>query len=407
MLACASLSSYAQGVDTTVEIPTEKHGSALVEIPTAQTTDDSVPNLSVATQFKSTKNIVEQEKPVFWSWYADFGYTSEYNFRGTDLTPGSDGAMYFNAQVTKSNFTLGFYGIHQLGQASASSWSIGEGGGGGTPSGALAGCLGCGVVQYTRFPETFQDQFDELDAFLSYKMSFGPIDVTIGNIGFFIERRAVTFETDVLPPGFIWLIPPTGTRFRTLGPEATVQDEQFDRAYIRLSTTRLAKYHIVPSITYYQNLYSNGSQPKNGGFISYAPDVNGNIPQNPRPFNERNPEEHGGYLEGRINGTFPITSWMDFDPSAILSVSFRDRVEPGGANPYGGHPLTGWNHFQVGARVPIHLLHLGGTSTENWAAPDAHVYFAPFGNYAYHISNPTAGTKRDEWWGGAEFELTF
>ena len=34
--------------------------------------------------------------------------------------------------------------------------------------------------------------------FLSYKFALGPIDVTIGNIAFFIDRRATTYEKDVL-----------------------------------------------------------------------------------------------------------------------------------------------------------------------------------------------------------------
>ena len=53
-------------------------------------------------------------------------------------------------------------------------------------------------------------------------------------------------------------------------------------------------------------------------------------PTNPRPFNERN-EALGGYLEGRINGHVPITKWADFNPYGIISVSFRDRTDPGGA----------------------------------------------------------------------------
>ena len=58
-------------------------------------------------------------------------------------------------------------------------------------------------------------------------------------------------------------------------------------------------------------------------------------------------------------------------------MSFRDRTEPGGANPYGGHPLTGWNHVQAGAELPIHLAHLGGFSSTKWAPPDADLYFVP------------------------------
>src|SRR5437879_2538488 len=124
--------------------------------------------------------------------------------------PDSDGATQFNAQVTKANFTLGLFGIHQLGNASSKSWSIGESGG----SGSAAGNIGATSVspgifaQIDRFPRTIQDTFNELDVFLSYKVSLGPIDITVGDIGFFIERRAETFERDFIvrtvPPGLVW-----------------------------------------------------------------------------------------------------------------------------------------------------------------------------------------------------------
>jgi hypothetical protein len=253
------------------------------------------------------------------------------------------------------------------------------------------------------------------------------LDVTIGDIGFFISRRAQTFEKDILPPGIIWNVPDTDSRVRVLGPDPTVQDESFDRAYITLSTTKLSKY-IRPQITYYQTLYSAGQEPEAENFIFYKPVFVDEFPpgfqfrrpSNPRPNDERN-EALGGYLEGRINGSFPITKWMDFNPYTILSVSFRDRTEPGGTsvetafgNPqrngsgvYGAHPLTGWNHFQAGVELPIHLIHLGGFSSERWAPPDAHLYFVPTGAYSYHISNPTPGTERSEWWGGAKIEVTF
>ena len=140
-------------------------------------------------EYKQPKNVIEQEKPVFWTWYVDAGYTSEYNFRGTNLTPGANGAGFFDAQVTKWNFTLGLFGIHQFGHATADSWSIGEGGG---ASGATG--RGCAnqfrtPIPYTRFPTTVQTRFDELDVFLSYKFSLGPIDITLGNIAFFISRQ--------------------------------------------------------------------------------------------------------------------------------------------------------------------------------------------------------------------------
>lgn len=436
-LAATPLSIYGQGVDPIVEIPTAKHGSALVEIRTSQTAAGSDEDVTVATEFKSAKNVVEEEKPVFWSWYTDVGYTSEYNFRGTNLTPNSDGAIFRNVRVTKWNFTLGFFGIHQLGDAHVDSWSVGEGGGSAGAAGGDAGVSGGGLVHYGRFPMTTQREFNESDIFLSYKFSVGPVDVTIGDIAFFIERRAETFEVDVLPPGFIWNIPDTDTQFRFVGPNPTVQNEQFDRVYLTLSTTKLSKY-ITPQLTFYQTVYSEGQEPEAENVIRYAPVfVDGPIgltpfphlepgpgffrPSNPRPNDERN-EALGGYLEGRINGSFPITNWLDFNPYTILSVSFRDRAEPGGTSAetafgphflrngsgvYGAHPLTGWNHFQAGVELPIHVAHLGGFSSERWAPPDAHVYLVPTGAYSYHISNPTPGTDRNEWWGGAKVEVTF
>src|SRR4029077_4446726 len=113
-------------------------------------------------------------------------------------------------------------------------------------------------------PTTVQTRFDELDVFLSYKFSLGPIDVTLGNIAFFISPRATTYEQDVLPPlfqgiSFFWGIPPTGTKVRTLSPNPTVEEEVFDRLYITLSTTKISKY-ITPSITYYQTIYSWGAE---------------------------------------------------------------------------------------------------------------------------------------------------
>jgi hypothetical protein len=404
---CATCTSYAQGVDPTVKDPFPP-GSALMNIGL-----NADGNLTMGGEYKQPKNVIEQEKPVFWTWYTDIGYESEYNFRGTNLTPDADGAGFSNIQVTKWNFTLGLFGIHQFGNAAANGWSIGESGGSAaTPVRGVFDVVG--PVEVLRSPTTTQNRFNELDIFLSYKFSLGPIDVTVGNIAFFIDRKAFTFERDfVVTPGLVWNrgIPGAHGRNLFLGPEQTVEDEQFDRFYVRLSTTKISKY-IVPQITYYQTVLSDGSQPESRRFVTTPANPNSN-PPTPSfvlpyllPFNERN-EALGGYLEGRINGHFPITRWMDFNPYGLVSVSFRDRTEPGGSNPFGGHPLTGWNHVETGAQLPIHLAHLGGFSSTPWAPPDADFYFVPFGAYAYHISNPTPGTDRDEWWGGAKFEVTF
>ena len=118
----ATRMSYAQAVSSTVQAPFA--GSALMNIGS-----NGDANLTMGGEYKHPKNVIEQEKPVFWTWYVNAGYESEYNFRGTNLTPNANGAGFFNARVTKWNFTLGLFGIHQFGHASAPSWSIGEGGG--------------------------------------------------------------------------------------------------------------------------------------------------------------------------------------------------------------------------------------------------------------------------------------
>ena len=82
---------------------------------------------------KSTKNPQAiQEVVSGWNLYSNIGYTSQYNFRGTDLTPDSSGAGFITANISRGGFTFGIYGIHQFGNAHANSFSIGEGGGGGS-----------------------------------------------------------------------------------------------------------------------------------------------------------------------------------------------------------------------------------------------------------------------------------
>jgi hypothetical protein len=383
---------YGQAVGPTVEVPTER--TALIDLSSTPNND-----VTVASEYKSTKNVVEQEKPVFWNWYAEFGYESEYNFRGTNLLPDSDGAVFLDLEVSKWGFTLGMYDVHQLGTAHANTWAIAEGGGGG--GGHSSFFIG------PFLPETFQTYFNEIDVFLQYHHEFGPIDVTVGNIGFFIDRQSQTFVD--LPADFVLFPPPIGlVNFSGIyGPYGTIENECFDRVFVRLATSVIP--HIQPWITYYQTIYTWGQDP----FHHEAP----RIP--PAPFDnmvfynihERD-NELGGYLEGRLRGNFPIGQWLDFNPYAVISYSFHDRTEPV-SNPVEfkdvvrGHSLVGWNHAQVGVEVPIHVLHFAGTSDGQWAPPDVRVNLVPFGAYSHHISTPPVGTDRDEWWGGVKLAVTF
>src|SRR5262245_44129184 len=154
MCLCATRTSSAQDNGPTAQTPFPDR-SALINIGS-----NGDANMTMGGEYKQPKNVMEQEKPVFWTWYVDAGYESEYNFRGTNLTPNANGAGFFDARVSKWNFTLGLFGIHQFGHARADSWSIGEGGGSAEAAGGNAQSL-LGPVPYTRFPTTVQTRFDE------------------------------------------------------------------------------------------------------------------------------------------------------------------------------------------------------------------------------------------------------
>ena len=238
---------------------------------------------------------------------------------------------------------------------------------------------GEGVLSYTA--ETVQNRLDELDAILQYSRDIGPINVTVGNIGFFIQRSAQTF-LDITPrPGF-------GFPGGLYGPFPTVGDEQFDRLYFRLSTDKIP--HIEPWITYYQTIYSEGQDNTFYGPAPHIPPIDDftvryGLPHNYN-FHERN-DRLGGYLEGRLRGNFPIGKWVDFNPFGVISVSFHNRTEPV-LNPTfdpshpnrqfredvsRGRSLSGWNVAQVGLELPIHLLQFVGYSSGPCAPADVHL----------------------------------
>ena len=391
-------------------------GSAIVEIPTAKTSaaSDSGQDLTMAGESKSTKNVIEEQKPVFWNWAFDIGYTSEYNFRGTNLTPDADGAGFIQAEVSKWGFTLGVYGIHQFGTARSNSFSIGEGGGGGTTA------LGNTVVVVPPFivpvsalfaPETIQDRFNELDVFFQYQRSFGWVDLAVGNIGFFIDRRAETFVTasDLLVGG-VPAFPP-GFSLR-LGPFPTVEDEQFDRLYVTLSTSKIP--HVQPQITYYQTILNTGQQPSTFDLAAtpLGPLYTALTGKTTLYHGGERNDELGGYIEGKLKGNFPVTEWLSFNPYSVISASFHDRSEPVAVpihlkDAIQGRSLSGFNVVQAGLDLPIHLLHMMGYSSGPYAPPDLNLYFTPFAWYSYHISDPTPSTDRNEFWGGAKFTATF
>jgi hypothetical protein len=365
---------------------------ALTTAALAQNSDPKDVTVEVKHDSKDSKTPpITQEKEPLVQFLLESGYESEYNFRGTNLMPNSEGGFFYQAQATipkvgPGSLTLGLWAIHQIGTASADTWSLSEGGGGaGISRAAIMNAQG-GVINADRFPTTTQTSFREIDLFVSYKFSLGPVDITLGNIGFLIHREAQTFELDVLPANFIWLNPPTGTRFATFGPLPTVEDENFDRIYIRLSSTKLCP-HITPQITYYQTIYSDGNQ-RTAPFIQTLTQFGAPILIQ-GPGQERN-DDLGGYLEGRLNGNFPVGHWLDINPYGLVSVSFRDRTEPV-AGTFAGRPFTGFNNAQAGLELDFHI-------TPNIA-------LVPFGAVSYHISEPPIGTDRTEAWGGVKIAI--
>jgi hypothetical protein len=385
--------AYAQGVDIIVATP---RNSPSVEVQTtSQSPDPGSPGTTLGGEYKSTKNVVEeQEKPVFWSWAADAGYVSEYNFRGTNLTPNS-GAVFGDIEVSKWGFTLGMFVIGQTGKAHAESWAMGESGGGGSGTGfrgAPGGGEG-GPLPFALVPETVQNSFTEIDAFLNYHFSLGPVDITVGNIAFFISRDATTRFSLVIP-GLVTL---------PNLPADTVGDEQFDRVFVRLSTSKIP--YITPSVSYYQTVWNEGQDRR--VFTSLAR-LLGVAPFGPMLRNE----SLGGYLEGRLKGHFQVTDRISIDPYGIISYSFHDRTEPID-NPRNlrdairGRSLVDWNVAQAGLEIPIRLWRHTGAAVGQWAAEEVALYVVPSGWYSYHISDPTPGTERDEGWYGVKLTLTF
>ena len=387
---CARHMSYAQESGLTLQ--NSFPAGALIKI--GQNADA---NLTMGGEYKQPAAVVEQQKVACWNWYADMGYVSQYNFRGTNLTPDSSGAGFISADFSWWGFTFGLYGIHQFGTAHADSFSLGEGGGGG--GGTFAPNPGLGAFN----PETIQKTFNELDLILQYSREFGPIEVTAGNIAFFIQRDAETFLTFPNPPL---------TQFQgTYGPFPTVENEQFDRLYFRLATNKIP--YITPWITYYQTIYSAGDDhtfysahhvPPNGTTIRFRNDPDADL-------HERN-DRLGGYLEGRLRGHFPITPWLDFNPFGLISFSFHDRSEPIPdatklKDIIRGRSLTGWNVAQVGFELPIRVLHLVRATNGLCAPADLNVSLVPFMTYSYHISEPPIGTDRNEVFGGGKLAITF
>jgi hypothetical protein len=332
---CAMGVGYAH-VDIIVEVPTAAHKSG----------DSNSATITImGGESTSEKDIITEEEEPFWTWYSEVGYESEYNFRGTNLTPGAEGAGFIGAEVSKWDFTLGFYAIHQFGTARADTFAIRKGGG--DEPGTFNGF------------KTIQTRFNQLDLFIHYDVELGPVDLTFGDVEYFDERRTETFLFG--------------------SPFPAVENEEANELFIRLSTSKIP--HLRPSITYYQTIYSAGFT-----LVGYLEaEVRGNFIIT--KWLDFNPY-------GVISVNFHERREPVKDPN-----SFKEIIK--------GRSLSGFNHAEVGVELPIHLFQWKGFTSTHYAPPSPSLDFVPFGAYSYHISEPPPETDRNEVWGGAKFALTF
>jgi hypothetical protein len=317
-----------------------------------------------------SKATIEQTAPEKdWFVSLEAGYSSKYVFRGTDLTPNSDGIAFEDVHLSIKGFTVGVWMAQMIGDAVVpNNTATGEaGGGGGRPGFGGFNIPGVGTI--TDRDTAIMRSFRELDFYVSYFHSFGWLDLTVGNIAFFIDRKQVDFY-EILLDG--QPVPASlGGPFQATYP--SIEDETFDRVFIGLSTHKIP--YVVPSLTYYQTVYNDGNNP--GIDVIYF---------------DRN-DELGGYLEGKLSASIPIIKdRLSLDPTALVSYSFDDRSEATGTLPT-AVPLNGWNHAQVGAELVFHVTN--------------HFTVTGFGNYAHHFAAPTGGTEKNMGWGGVKVSLNF
>lgn len=305
---------------------------------------------------------ITQEVQKWWSITMEAGYSSTYMFRGTELTPNADGIASEEIRFSGKGFTVGLWAAQQIGTAVVPhNTAVGEAGGG-RPLNLIFPVPGVGVVTFD--DTAIQESFRELDVYASYYHSFGCIDLTVGNIAFFIDRRQRD-KFDVFVNGSLFLT----QDFPSIG------DETFDRVFIALSTHKIP--YVVPSLTYYQTIYNEGDAP--GSDIIYF---------------DRN-DELGGYLEAKLSASIPLVKdRLSLEPTALVSYSFDDRMEATntGMIPT-AVPLNGFNHFQIGTELVFRVSN--------------HVSVIGFGNYAHQLHDATGGTEDDTFWGGGKVSISF
>ena len=185
-------------------------------------------------------------------------------------------------------------------------------------------------------------------------------------------------------------------------PFAVPEDEKFDRIFLALSTSKIHPFgiSIVPTVTYYQTIY-NHAEPitPRPGEVGPAPGESDQAYELRLLGFKRN-DTLGGYVEGKVQAAIPIIKdVLRLQPTALISYSAGDRSEAVNVTPAqigtksSSRPLYGFNHFQGGAELVLQIT--------RWLSVSG------FGDYAYHIANPVAGTQKDEEWGGGYVTVSF
>lgn len=348
-------------------------------------------NLAMAgAEFASNSNkdvtIRDESQPWITASVAA-GYDSTYMFRGTNLTPDSSGLTFEQLNVTAYGFTLGTWFGQQLGESRVEdARAIGESGGVGPvttttvtqSSVPLAGTTNAesttNTTRTTTTNSAVQKQFKELDLYAAYTHSFGPVDVGVGDLAFLIFRDAFnhvmsdssSIESRIISSAGGKVLESTSfpaTKTRTRIALRTIGNEQFDRIFLSLSTSKIP--FVVPVVRYYQTLYSDGQDPQN-----------------------LRSNRLGGYLEAELKSSIPLyKDVVSLDPYFLAAYSTGDRTDSS------GKALYGWDNVQVGIELPVRLTRYLTVSLD--------------GNFSHRLSSPPVGTQNDDWWGGGKVAISF
>ncbi len=326
---------------------------------------------NVSSGKDSKKVIIEEEDPENRAWHASLtaGYQSEYMFRGTNVTPGAFGLGFADLNIKIPGFARNqrFFFEAWAGFQHGSSEYPGDPGlkfGSRLPTSRFAG-------EHHRLTEVFthQSAFQELDLRLAYSVDIGDYLVAeLGNYAYLVTTETRTkrlFKTD---PGYIFVANGQDRIVDNVvrDGEGEVEDQLYLDLRLNRKVFKDSPVLVIPSVRYYQTIYSN-----------------------------RDDAPYGGYLVIRIDGEFQLIRGegrptLSFNPYVLQSVSFEDRTKvSGGQTDF----YTGWHHLAVGAEIPLHL-------NKNFS-------IGLFGEWDHMWQSTPPGTDHNEIYGGARVTIGF